>query len=53
MADSLTVLRKAGAPGARRDQLARHLRPVAALIGLPPSALPEAVKKRGGRAPSP
>lgn len=53
MADSLTVLRKAGAPGAQREQFARHMRPVAVLIGLPPSALPEAVKKRGGRTPSP
>ena len=53
MADSLTVLRKAGAPGARREQLAHHLRPGAAPIGLPPSALPEAIRARGGRTPSP
>jgi len=33
-------------------QLEREIRPIAELVGLPDSVLPEAIEKRGGRAPS-
>jgi hypothetical protein len=41
MADSMTVLRKAGPPGTKRN-----------IAGLPASVLPEAIEERGGRTPS-
>jgi hypothetical protein len=34
------------------EQFAREMRPVAELIGLPESVLPDAIEKRGGRTPS-
>ena len=33
-------------------QFARELRPIAELVGLPDSVLPEAIERRGGRTPS-
>jgi hypothetical protein len=32
-------------------QLEREVRPIAELVGLPESVLPEAIEKRGGRTP--
>ncbi len=34
------------------EQFAREMRPVAELVGLPDSILPDAIEKRGGRTPS-
>jgi hypothetical protein len=34
------------------EQFAREMRPVAELVGLPDSVLPDAIEKRGGRTPS-
>jgi hypothetical protein len=34
------------------EQFAREMRPVAELVGLPDSVLPEAIERRGGRTPS-
>ena len=33
-------------------QFERELRPIAELVGLPDSVLPEAIEKRGARTPS-
>jgi hypothetical protein len=34
------------------EQFERDMRPIAELVGLPESALPEAIEKRGGRTAS-